>query len=421
MGGLLCLIPLGAAGMTLDEAVRRGLAINPLVAQAEQELAEAATEVDIARDGYWPTVGLSAGPEGFSTSKFGYDLTASQTLYDWGRVSSQVDGASAAFRQFEQELVLVSQEAALDIAEVYLDVLNAREREAVVARHFEALQRIEQLANSRSQVGYADRTESDRAALELARAREQAALEEGVRRDAVLQFRSLVGSDPSELALPAPPALTAVLRESPELLESVIIASPQFRQGEERVAQARASSEEARAALKPQLNLEGSVLRREIGGTMEDDTVLALRLRMDTFQGLSNVRRTESAQQRLEAARWGVQVARRDVSRSLTSLIETVEALGWRQEALEIQLRNAGNVVDVYEEQFSIGLRDVFDLLSLQRDAFEAERQLVELRTEQLRMQFRAAAQLGLLDRVMNASQDEVEHLLRTAHARREE
>ncbi len=190
VGWLLFLAPLSAAGMTLDEAVRRGLSINPLVAQAEQELAEAATEVDIARDGYWPTVGLSAGPENFSTSNFGYDLTASQTLYDWGRVSSQVDGASAAFRQFEEELVLVSQEAALDIAEVYLDVLNAREREAVVERHIEALQRIERLADSRSQVGYADRTESDRAALELARAREQAALEEGTRRDAVLQFRS---------------------------------------------------------------------------------------------------------------------------------------------------------------------------------------------------------------------------------------
>ncbi|WP_447553329.1 TolC family protein [Vreelandella sp. EE22] len=397
--------------------MRRGLQINPLVAQAEQQLNEAATEVDIARDGYWPSVGLSAGPEGFSTSNFGYDLTASQTLYDWGRVSSQVEGASATHRQFEEELALVSEEAALDIAEVYLDVMSARRREAVVERHIEALERIARLAASRSEIGYADRTESDRAALEIARAREQLALEEGERRDAVLQFRRLVGTDPQDMTLPEPPALTAFLRDSPEVLEGAILASPQFRQGEERIAQARAGTQEARAAVRPQLNLEGSVLRREIGGTMEDDTVVALRLRMDTFQGLSNLRRTQSAQQRLEAARWGVEVARRDLGRSLTSLIENHEALGWRQQALEAQLGNAASVVRGYEEQFTVGLRDVFDLLSLQRDAFEAERQLAELDTERLRMQYRAAAQLGLLYSLMTTTQHEMEHLLRTRHA----
>ncbi|MFC4206847.1 TolC family protein [Vreelandella malpeensis] len=413
----LGLLPMTSGAITLDEAVRRGLEINPLVARAEQELLEARTEVEIARDGYWPTVGLSAGPEGFSTSNFGYDLTASQTLYDWGRVRSQVDGASAVERQFEQELNLVSEEAALDVAEVYLDVANARRREAVVERHIEALERIGRLTRSRSDVGYADRTETDRAALEIARAREQAALEEGARRDAVLQFRRLVGEAPDAMVWPDPPALTAILRDAPQVLDEAILDSPQFRQSEERIAQARAGTEEARAALKPRLNLEGSMLRREIGGTMEDDTVVALRLRMDTFQGLSNFRRTESAQQRLEAARWGVEVARRDVGRTLGSLIENFEALGWRREALEAQLGNAASVVEVYEEQFAIGLRDVFDLLSLQRDAFEAERQLVELETEQARMQYRAAAQLGLLYPLMISTRDEMEHLIRTRHA----
>ncbi|WNL43535.1 TolC family protein [Halomonas sp. PAMB 3264] len=414
---LLCLAPLPAAGMTLEQAVRRGLEINPQVAQVEQEIGEAATNVDIARDGYWPQVGLSAGPEGFSTSNFGYDLTASQTLYDWGRVRSQVDGASAGLRQVEQERALVTEEAALDIVEVYLDVIGARERQAAVARHIEALERVAELARSRSEVGYTDRSESERAALELARAREQAALEAGALNDAVRQFRQLVGESPDQVTLPEPLALTDLLSESPAMLDSAVVSAPQFRQNEERMAEARAGSEEARAALMPRVNLEGSALRREIGGTMEDDIVVALRLRMEPFQGLSNVRRTTSADQRLEAARWGVEVARRDVERTVTSLIEHHEALTWRRQALEAQLDSAQRVAEAYDEQFSVGYRDVFELLNLQRDAFEAERQLVELATEQRRLQYRAAAQLGLLSPMMTHTEREMAHLLRTRHA----
>ncbi|MDL4864787.1 TolC family protein, partial [Halomonas elongata] len=157
------------------------------------------------------------------------------------------------------------------------------------------------------------------------------------------------------------------------------------------------------ARLKPQLNLEGSVLRREIGGRMEEDTVLALRVRMEPFQGLSNFRRTDAARQRVEASEWSQRATHRDLRRQITGLVEQDDVLAWRLEALDEQIDNAVDVIETYRDQFDVGFRDVADLLSIERDRFEAKRQRVDLGIERLRIQYRVAAQLGQLGSVLGA------------------
>lgn len=411
------IIPFTCSALSLDDAVRLGISINPLVTQAEFELQEASTGIDIAKDGYWPQVTLSAGPESLSASEFGYDLTAQQTLYDWGRVDSQVDNASAQHRQRSEALQRTVEEAAIDIVETYLDVLNSRKRLSVVENYILRLEDIEGLTDARSNIGYSDLSETSRTQLELSRAFEQLAIERGEAQDAVLQFQELVNVAPNSLISPLPPALTTYLRNNPAIMQEMVLTSPQFQQGEAQVASAFAETEEMRASLRPKLNLEGSLQRREIGGDMQDDAVVALRLRMDTFQGLSNFRRVDSASQRLEAARWSAQATRRDIMRELTTLIETYQALTLREEALSMQVQSAASVVETYEEQFAIGMRDVFDLLSLQRDLFEAQRQQVELATERKRTQYRVAAQLGVLRNIIGADSQNVEQLLGSAYA----
>jgi adhesin transport system outer membrane protein len=405
-GGLLLALlllsvsaPVLAIGLT--EAVEQGLSIHPSVAAAREEAEAAGADVAIARDGYWPTLQASAGPENSLWGEVGYDITASQMLYDWGRVSSRVEGASAVERQYLEAYKVTSDEAALDIVETYLDVLLFASRLAAVERYIERLEALAELSRDRSGLGYVDRGEAERAELELARAREQLSVERGSLMDARRQFRELLDRDPDGLEPPAPPRLTERLRD-PAALEAAVVEAPLFRQASQEVEAARAEREESRASLKPQLNLEGSLQRREIGGRMEEDAVIALRLRMEAFQGLSNFRRVEAAGRRIEAARWSQRATRRDLRRALTTLIEQDEMLGWRLESLEAQLANAAEVADAYQEQFEVGLRDIDDLLPIQRDLFEAERQRLELESQQTRLQYRAATHLGELGTLLN-------------------
>lgn len=403
-----------ASSLSLEEAVRRGLAINPAVRAAIADAEAAGTETDIAEWGYFPTVDLSAGPEEFPFSEFGYDASARQMLYDWGRVKSQVASADAAERETQRALGVAEEEAALDIAEVYLDVLAATQRLAVTQDYVDDLQSLEGLTEDRGSNGYADRSEQGRVGLDLAQARDELATERGALNDARQQFRVLVGVSPEELDSPTPAILTdrlddgaarsSSLRGSEAgsdtriALDDWIAAAPAYRQAVASAEQAQADLDETRAALKPQLNLEGSLQRRQIGGELQDDSVIGFRLRMDTLQGLANFQRPDATRQRLEAARYRIDDQRREIQRSVLTLIEDAEVYRQRQMALEDQVEEAGSVGELYDDQFAIGRRDVNDLLTIRQESFSARRQLIDLESQQKRIQYRAASQLGLIN-----------------------
>lgn len=388
-------LPASAMAMPLDQAVRSGLAIHPQVRAAVAEAARAETEVKIAKGGYYPSLSLSGGPQEFDIGETVYDVTVSQMLYDWGRIDSQVDSAKATQRQLSASAEVTREDAALDIVETYLDVLVAQRRIDAVRRHVRLLDDIRAMTEARGADGYSDRSEQDRAGLEIARAQEQLALEKGALLDAGNQFMLLVGAPAEGLAEPRPQSMQRYLatRDMPRL----ITGSPLYQRALEDTNLAQAELRGTKAALLPQLNLEASATRREIGGRLQNDSMVNLRLRMDTLQGLSNFQRPTAAAQRLESASWGQDAIQRDIRRQLQSLFDIGDSLLWREHALAVQVRDSEQVGGLYREQFEVGRRDVIDLLTVQRERFEAERQLIVLQVERLRLEYRAAAQIGLL------------------------
>ncbi|UQY36751.1 TolC family protein [Pseudomonas fulva] len=388
-------LPASAMAMPLDQAVRSGLAIHPQVRAAVAEAARAETEVKIAKGGYYPSLSLSGGPQEFDIGETVYDVTVSQMLYDWGRIDSQVDSAKATQRQLSASAEVTREDAALDIVETYLDVLVAQRRIDAVRRHVRLLDDIRAMTQARGADGYSDRSEQDRAGLEIARAQEQLALEKGALLDAGNQFALLVGAPPEGLAEPRPQSMQRYLATRDML--RLITGSPLYQRALEDTNLAQAELRGTKAALLPQLNLEASATRREIGGRLQNDSMVNLRLRMDTLQGLSNFQRPTAAAQRLESASWGQDAIQRDIRRQLQSLFDIGDSLLWREHALAVQVRDSEQVGGLYREQFEVGRRDVIDLLTVQRERFEAERQLIVLQVERLRLEYRAAAQIGLL------------------------
>lgn len=399
--GMIGLLTPGLAKATsLEEAVLEGLAIDPALRSAEFEISRAEQDIKVARSGYLPNVEVSVGPENRFVGDLGYEIRASQVLYDWGRVGSDIDTATAEQRRSMHDLRLVREESALDIAELYLDMLAARQRVRAASEHVRRIGDIQDLAEDRSAAGFADRADTDRAALEMDRALEQRAIEQGELRDMAMQYQQVVGRLPHDLSPPEPLGLLEELRDS-ERRGMLLSASPEMLKLQEDIAVARAELDGNRASFWPQLNLEGSMLRREIGGDLEDDATIGLRLRMDAFQGLSNFQRAEGSRQRVEATEWSLRSGRRDLERGILSLLDQDEVMVWREESLNQQLSRTGELAGLYREQFQAGQRDIADLLSIETEHFEAQRQQIDLRYSREKLGYRAASQAGVLSELL--------------------
>lgn len=385
----------------LGDAVLTALARHPEVRLAEAEVSQAATEVEMARNGYLPALNASTGP---AAAGLGYDVTLTQTLTDWGQTGGQVDQRRALLAQQQANLDVVRDDAALEIVETWMDLASARARLSVINEQLERLQDLSGMAQTRVEGRYSDESETGRVALAVATAQGQRAVVEGELAEAQDRFELLVGVEPRNIALPTLPTFLDGVREE-GALEAAIASAPLFRKAALGVDIADGGVREARAARFPRLNLEGSLQRREIGGRMVDDSAVAVRFRMDTQRGLTALQRPKLAAQRREAARWEAEVVGRDLQRLIESLVRSDAALALRITAVQDQAEQADAVRGLYREQFLVGRRDIQDLVIMETEQFEAERQLIDLSIERLRLQYRVAAQLGLLTRSMAGDQ----------------
>ena len=383
--------------MSVSEAVHQGLAIHPGVRSAMAEVERADAEVDMSKGGYFPALDMKGGPSTASSDPLTYNITISQMVYDWGRVESKVDSASATLRKQTENLLVVRENVALEIAETYLDVLAGSLRVQAAEEYLERLETLRKLTHERELGGYSDGSETARTELTLGRAKEQLALEKGKLRDSEAQYRIQVGEEPVNLTLPPFEPWEKVMPTDEISLDDLIIQSPQYRKASEDVAVAEAGLQGAKAALLPQLRLEGMAMRRPIGGHMQSDEIASLSFSMDPFQGLSNFKRADAEAQRVQSAQGTLENTLRESKRKIRSWIETGEALKWRLEAFEGQVAKAAEVRALYNEQFKVGKRNIVDLLNVENESFEAQRQRVAAITEWERLQYRSIALLGQL------------------------
>ncbi|MDG2527223.1 TolC family protein [Caulobacter endophyticus] len=402
------LVPAEGWAISVAEAVRLALTRQPEVQAAEAEVAQARADVSIARNGYLPSLNASTGPAGGGVE---YDVTLSQTLYDFGQVRSSVAGKRAVLDQKRANLGVVRDNAALQVVEVYLDIADRRVELVALDAHLERLGELAEMARTRVEGRYADQAEVARVRVAVAGAEGERARLRGELTDAMDQFRLLVDAAPDGIQLPPLPGFLEPLAGGPGL-EAAIMASPLYQRAALAVRAADADVRQAKAGRWPRLALEGSVDRREIGGRLIEDRAVALRLRLGV-QGLAGFERPKLEEQRRRTAEMNAEGVARDLRRVVGSLRALDAALAGRIDAFADQSQESDRVRRVYREQFLVGRREIQDLVVMETEHVTAERQITELTIERFRLRYRAAAQLGLLAEALAPSAAEAEEAAR--------
>ncbi len=384
------------AAMTLLAAVKRGVRMHPKVQSAIANVARAETEVSIAESSYWPTMELSAGPDlGGDVS---YNLALTQTIYDWGQVSSGVEKASASKRERIQTLIQTQDDVALEVVNACIELKLARDNLSIVEFYQQQLDYLRQLVQERGASGYSDNTEISRVRQALGYADEQVATEMKRLLDSETNFRVLLDLEPKtqEVILPPVSNLFGMISDT-VVLGRAINQAPDVRGAMEQVAQARSELDSASATLKPRLQLEATSQRRDVDGSATDDTVVGLRVRMNPMQGFSSFKQVTAQRQLLEQAQFEADTKRLELKKQVEVLGNQKRILSDQLNALNVQISQVENVRQTYRDQFMVGLRKIDDLISIERENFEAERQRLETISEYHRITYDAAAALGLL------------------------
>ncbi|KUJ81654.1 hypothetical protein AVO43_14090 [Microbulbifer sp. ZGT114] len=381
---------------------------HPVISESVNELFQRQQNIRIARAGYFPQLnaGVIAGHDSEDEGDgngHALQLYASQVIYDFGKVSSGVDLASAeATRSLANVLFSVDQ-VARQTANAAIEVQRYQALLGIARERIDGVQSIASLVRMRSERGASSRSD-----LLQAESRMQAARADFQQLEARLarwraELQNFVGAEqPFAVSMEATPSLTSAC-EAPV---SAVTASPRVLIAEASRDEAMARLEEAKSDAWPTLSLDANYNRYldpnyvDANVIDENESSVFLNLSMPIYQGGRISATKQSSAYALQAADYAKDAAIETVARDYRSAQEQERGLARSLGILEARERSIRETRDLYRKQYSsLGTRTLLDLLNSEQELYQARQELSGTRFDLERLRLDCLYNVGALRR----------------------
>ena len=373
--------PLSGPELDLVQAVQGAVGWQPVVATAVAQLRQQGSVVDQMRAGYMPVVsaGVNAGRQSATSRGTSFTLAASQMLYDFGKVSSQVSEAEAGVRRAQAEVLLQIDTVATQTALAMVELSRYQMLETIAGDQLAALRDVARVTDLRARLGASTRVDPVQARARLEAAQVYIQQLQTQTRQWRSRLKTLLGMEVPLRAAPIPAErLQAALDTAtePTRWPAVLVGEAERQALEARLAGTR-------AARLPTLSLEAQLNRLGSGaaGGRTTDHGVFFKLNSTVYQGGALQAQEESARLALVAALSRVDVARTETEDRMANLREQITGLMALQEPLRSRQTSITDTRALYREQYlSLGTRSALDLLNAEQEIAQAAYDVVHNR-----------------------------------------
>ena len=366
--------------LQLFEAVHSALSEHPAIVESLSRLDAQQEQISVARAGYLPQLrtGINTGYRHTTgRSEEALTLSASQMLYDFGKVSSAVEAAASGVDREEASVLLAAEDLIRETAQAFIEARRYEVLLELATEQIAAITELEELATRRSALGASSVSDQMQAKSRREAARAVQLQMQAQRDQWHSALEKLIGSSQGltlDEAYPEP--LAGVCSRLPENFDG----APQVLIADAERAEAEAGIRQARAEQRPTLSLNADFeqyLNRDTRTSQQLDDqefVVSLNLTSNLFQGGALRARSRAAEHALYSAdaardRALLELSRfyreaRDRSRSLTT-------------SLALQDQRYASIVktqELYRHQYlSLGTRTLLDILNTEQEIFQTQ------------------------------------------------
>lgn len=361
----------------LTRAVENAVQTHPSVRQAIGFLGQSNEFIDVAKAGYYPQIQGGVRSEYDISQSNPHDrsmiqkavVSASQVIYDFGKVSSAVGEAQAQCAASCARVLLSIDQLIRETSYAFIEAQRYRALANIAKKQVERVSVIADLARKRRALGastYSDETQ--------AHSREASA------RATSLEMESQAQTWLQNLAYISGLAdVKAVNPAIPDVFEIACVPTtptwgllPKLLVAEAERAQALAALEGAGAQTLPTLSIEGTVGRALNTSTQSgrrDDAMAMLNFSMPFYQGGSLGAQKRAAKSVLGAADAATNDARLNASRGLIEARNRAQGFQQRIGTLSERIETILLTRDLYREQYlNLGTRSLLDLLNAEQE-----------------------------------------------------
>lgn len=379
---------------TMEEAVLHALGWHPAIDEVTGRINQSDERIKAAEAGYYPAIkaGINSGDGNVDSDGWSpeFSVSASQLLYDFGKVASAVDAERAGKKNNGARLLLTIDNLARDTASAVVEVARYRELSNLSQSQIEGVKAITALVNERTDRGastMSDKVQAD-ARLEAAVATNWQNQSEYNRWQVALA--SLLGSERAPLISNVP----SWLAKSCDVAEPDWSSVPAILEAEARKDEASALVEASRAEGLPTISLEASAgydLNSAWSNRSRNDGqpeyFVGVNVTSSLYQGgLTNARK-RAASHALQSAEAAVRTARFDIGRSLMEARSQIDTLNRLTASLESRADMMVKTRDLYRKQYlELGTRTLLDLLNAEQELHQSRFQMANTRHDLRRL-----------------------------------
>jgi outer membrane protein TolC len=398
--------------VTLPEAIRRALLVQPAMVQqrgaqrtagAERRSAYAAflptltTNASASRNSQWTIRDTTRIPPVYNYTG---GLNARLELFDGFRRLATARATNASLDAADAGVVSVRFQVTLDTKSAFYDALAAEDLVRVAQSQVRRAQQQLQISVEKLRAGSATRSDSLRSTVDFGNAR--IALLEAQANLTTTQagLGRQIGVDGPVRAVPD--SVLPPLPDTAALRASVLDHAPRVEQSEAAARAARARIWTSRAQYWPTLTVSYNNTRTDtlfpnlpLFGNLKERFTWSFTVSLPLFDGLAR----EQAQVSASVARDNAEAAAADTRREVNAqLSQQIAALTTAYEKIDIARANVAAATEdlrVQNERYRVGAATILDLLTSQTSLTQAEQNLVRVRFDYLIARAQLEALLG--------------------------
>ncbi len=373
---------------TLNDALRASLQNSPEIAAARQGWIAARENIETktSTSDFKATFSVTGNHahtdaptnNGFKQSQYSSgSITVAKNLYDGGQTLANMKHAEIQLDQVTADYLAIEQNVILTSIEAYLNVLKSRREVALSNSNLKRLQAHVNAARIRVEAGAATPTRLAEAAARLARAKSNALVAATNLQNAEDDYKSLTGLQAGDLAFPATPDnLPEQIGEAEKISGST---HPNVRAALAAERAADQAFNTLKAGVNPTLSFSLSATSKDATGTNADSDVLAGSLVFSTPILSTNATRAKA--RNLAASYQQAKYARAEAVRvaevRARGAFRTQETAKINLDAVQRELKASKLVAAGIASEAQFGQKTTLDLLDAEQDVNDAELRFV--------------------------------------------
>jgi adhesin transport system outer membrane protein len=393
---------------SLSGAVRQAVDWHPAIREAIGQIRQQGEVVAEVRSGYLPSVGggINLGAENGTGGDWGpkFNLTATQMLYDFGKVSGKVEAETAVHDARRAEFLASVDEVIRDTALAWTEVLRNTALSGVAREQIRDVQSIGKLVAARTDSGASTRSDKLQAQARI-QAAQSTALEiagQKQRWDNTL-IALLGGVRPTRMPATYPTALDrACTAAQPDwdTVPGVLAAKSRQREADARVKLARAD-------MLPTVALEASSRVKAWDPSDDAQYVVGITIKGDLYNGGAFKARQNAAKYAAQVSEAAVATGRFDSQKTWIESAGQVASMRALLKSLASRQPMMRETRDIYQAQFlDLGTRTLLDVLNADQELHAARFDEINTRYDLYKLNIECGYAAGRLRDIFSLSSE---------------